>query len=102
MRTKVPDRVPNIPQEPNPIIKSKLPVFEAATENDILKVIMKSASKCCNPIPTGLLKKILDSIIMPITEAEITNNINLEFVPVFSKQRMSHYCWKNHPFSKTI
>ena len=102
MRTKVPDRVPNIPQVPNPIIKSKLPVFEAAMETDILKVIMKSASKYCNldPIPTGFLKKILDIIIMPITEVEITNSINLEFVLVFSKKRMSHYCWKNHPFSK--
>ena len=70
IRSNFPIKIPNIPPVQPPKIKSKMNVFELATEGEIIKLIMKSSSKSCDldPIPTSLLKDCLDILIKPITD----------------------------------
>ena len=52
----------------------QLKEFQLLTENEVSKIIGKMSSKSCkiDPIPTTLLKKVLPSVIGPITS--IVNN----------------------------
>ena len=70
IRFKFPDKVQNIPQVQKPEIRSKMNVFERASEDEIKKLILSSSSKSCDldPIPTSVLKNCLDVLITPITE----------------------------------
>ena len=58
----------NIVQKPE--IRSKMNVFERASEDENKKLILNSSSKSCDldPIPTSALKNCLDILITPITD----------------------------------
>ena len=70
IRSKFPDKVQNIPQVQKPEIRSKINVFERASEDEIKKLDLSSSSKSCDldPIPTSVLKNCLDILITPITD----------------------------------
>ena len=70
IRSKFPEKVQNIPQVQKTEIRSKMNVFERASENEIKKPIFSSSSKSCDldPIPTSVLKNCLDILIAPITD----------------------------------
>ena len=70
IRSKFPDKVQNIPLVQKPEIKSKMNVFERASENEIKKLILSSSSKSCDldHIPSSVLKNCLDILITPITD----------------------------------
>ena len=70
IRSKFPDKVQNILQVQKPEIRSKMNVFERASEDEIKKLILSSSSKSCDldPIPTSVLKNCLDILITPITD----------------------------------
>ena len=70
IRSKFPDKVQNIPQVQKPGIRSKMNVFERASEDEIKKLILSSSSKSCDldPISTSVLKNCLDILITPITD----------------------------------
>ena len=59
----------NVPSVKKPKIRNKLFDFAPASEDEVRKIIMKSASKSCDldPIPTNTLKALLDILIKPIT-----------------------------------
>ena len=69
IRFKFPYKVQNIPQVQKPEIRSKINVFERASEDEIKELILSSSSKSCDldPIPTSVLKNCLDILITPIT-----------------------------------
>ena len=69
IRSKFPDKVHNIPQVQKPEIRSKMNVFERASEDEIKKLILSASSKSCDldPIPTSMLKNCFDILITPIT-----------------------------------
>ena len=52
-------------QVQKPEIRSKMNVFERASEDEIKKLILSSSSKSCDldPIPTSVLKNCLDILI---------------------------------------
>ena len=58
IRSKFPDNVQNIPQVQKTEIRSKMNVFERASEDEIN----------LDPIPTSVLKNCLDILITPITD----------------------------------
>ena len=70
IRSKFPDKVQNIPQVQKPEIRSKMNVFEHASEDENKKLILRSSSKSCDldPIPTSVLKNCLDILLTPITD----------------------------------
>ena len=70
IRSKFPDKVQNIPQVQKPEIRSKMKVFERASEDENKNLILSSSSKSCDldPIPTSVLKNCLDILITPITD----------------------------------
>ena len=70
IRFKFPDKVQNIPKVQKTEIRSKMNVFERASEDEIKKLILSSSSKSCDldPIPTSVLKNCLDILITPITD----------------------------------
>ena len=70
LKLSVPNKVHNIPSLQKPETRSKMNVFERATEDEIKKLILSSASKSCDldPIPTSVLKNCLDILITPITD----------------------------------
>ena len=59
----------DVPSVQKPKIRNKLFNLEPASEDEVRKIIMKSASKSCDldPIPTNILKALLDILIKPIT-----------------------------------
>ena len=67
----------DVPSVQKPKIRNKLFNLEPASEDEVRKIIMKSASKSCDldPIPTNILKALLDILIKPIT---IIINLSLE------------------------
>ena len=69
IHSKFPDKVQNIPQVQKPEIRSKMNVFERASEDEIKKLILSASSKSCDldPIPTSMLKNCFDILITPIT-----------------------------------
>ena len=77
IRSKFPDKVQNIPQVQKPEIRSKINVFERASEDEIKKLILSSSSKSCDldPIPTSVLKNCIDILITPIIDI---NTISME------------------------
>ena len=70
IRSKFPDKVQTIPQVRKPEIRSKMNVFERASEDEIKKLFLSSSSKSCDldPIPTSVLKNCLDILITSITD----------------------------------
>ena len=48
IRSKFPDKVQNIPQVQKTEIRSKMNVFERASEDEIKKLILSSLSKSCD------------------------------------------------------
>ena len=56
IRSKFPDKVQNIPQVRKPEIRSKMSVFERASEDEIIKLILSSSSKSCD---SALLSLVL-------------------------------------------
>ena len=70
IRFKFPDKVQNIPQGQKPEIRSKMNVFERASEDEFKKLTLSSSSKACVlvPIPTSVLKNCLDILITSITD----------------------------------
>ena len=63
------NQVDDVPSVQKPKIRNKLFNLEPASEDEVRKIIMKSASKSCDldPIPTNILKALLDILIKPIT-----------------------------------
>ena len=59
----------DVPSVQKPKIKNKLFNLEPASEDEVRKIIMKSASKSrdLDPIPTDILKALLDILFKPIT-----------------------------------
>ena len=59
----------DVPSVQKPKIRNNLFNLEPASEDEVRKIIMKSASKSCDldPIPTNILKALLDILIKPIT-----------------------------------
>ena len=70
IRSKFPDKLQNIPPVQKPENRSKMNVFQSASEDEIIKLILSSSSKSCelDPIPTSVLKTCLDILITPITD----------------------------------
>ena len=83
----------DVPSVQRPKIRNKLFNLEPASEDEVRKIIMKSASKSCDrdPIPTNILKALFNILIKPITTII---NLSLEIwnIPTFphSKRLMSH------------
>ena len=63
------NQVDDVPSVQKPKIRNKLFNLEPASDDEVRKIIMKSASKSCDldPIPTNILKALLDILIKPIT-----------------------------------
>ena len=69
IRANFSNQVDDVPSVQKPKLKNKLFNLEPASEDEVRKIIMKSASKSCDldPIPTNILKALLDILIKPIT-----------------------------------
>ena len=69
IRANFSNQVNDVPSVQKPKIRTKLFNLEPASEDEVRKIIMKSASKSCDldPIPTNILKALLDILIKPIT-----------------------------------
>ena len=82
IRSKFPDKVQNIPQVQKSEIRSKMNVFERASEDEIKKIILSAWSKSCDldPILTSVLKNCLGILITPVTDI-----INISFPQNFKK-----------------
>ena len=80
IRSKFPDKVQNIPQVKKTEIRSKVNVFERASEDEITKLILSSSSKLCDlyPIPTSVLKNCLDISITDIINISMETSTFLE------------------------
>ena len=70
-----PDRVPcsSIPDVDNTSVPNKLAMFTLATDDEVAKLIARSAPKSCelDPLPTWLLKKCGD-VLVPVITSVIT------------------------------
>ena len=68
IRANFSNQVDDVPSVQKPKIRNKLFNLEPASEDEVRKIIMKSASKSCDldPIPTNILKALLDILIKPI------------------------------------
>ena len=60
----------NMPDIKSPTVKSRMTSFEPATADEVRKIIINSTNKTCDldPIPTELLKSLLDVLLVPITQ----------------------------------
>ena len=69
IRANFSNQVDDVPSVQKPKIRNKLFNLVPALEDEVMKIIMKSASKPCDldPIPTNILKALLDILIKPIT-----------------------------------
>ena len=69
IRANFSNQVRNVPSVQKPKIRNKLFNLEPASEDEVRKIIMKSASKSCDldSITTNILKALLDILIKPIT-----------------------------------
>ena len=69
IRANFSNQVNDVPSVQKPNIRKKLFNLEPASEDEVRKIIMKSASKSCDldPIPTNLLEALLDILFKPIT-----------------------------------
>ena len=69
---KIRKTFPDTPVLPtsSPSVEAKMSHFRLVTEEEVIKLINRAPSKSCSqdPIPTTLLKKCLDSLIVPITK----------------------------------
>ena len=77
IRANFSNQVDDVPSVQKPKIRIKLFNLEPASEDEVRTIIMKSASKSCDldPIPTNILKALLDILIKPITTI---TNLSLE------------------------
>ena len=73
IRSKFSDKVRNIPEVQKTEIRSKMNVFERASEDE--KLFLSSSLKSCDmdTIPTSVLKNCLDILITPITDIKNTS-----------------------------
>ena len=68
IRANFSNQVDDVPSVQKPKIRNKLFNLEPASEDEVRKIIMKSAKSCdLDPIPTNILKALLDILIKPIT-----------------------------------
>ena len=69
IRANFSNQLNDVPSVQKPKIRTQLLNLEPASEDEVRKIIMKSASKSCDldPIPTNILKALLDILIKPIT-----------------------------------
>ena len=69
IRANFSNQVGDVPSVQKPKIRNKLFNLEPASEDEVRKIIMKSAAKSCDldPIPMNILKALLDILIKPIT-----------------------------------
>ena len=69
IRANFSNQVDDVPSVQKPKIRNKLFNLDPASEDEVRKIIMKSASKSCDldPILTNILKALLDILIKPIT-----------------------------------
>ena len=102
IRFKFPDKVQNIPQVQKQEIRSKMNVFERASEDEINRLILSSSSKSCDldPIPTSVLKNCLDILITPITDI-IDISMEISTFPPNFKEAHVRPLLKKHLFLKT-
>ena len=103
IRSKFPDEVQNIPPvKKKTEIRSKMNIFESASEKEIQKLILSSSSKSCDqePIPTTVLKNYLDISITPITDI-IKISIETSTFPQNFKEVHVRPVLKKHIFLKT-
>ena len=63
------NQVNDVPSVQKPKIRNKLFNLEPASEDEVRKITIKTARKSCDldPIPTNILKALLDILIKPIT-----------------------------------
>ena len=87
-RSKFPDKVQNIPQVQKTEIRSKMNVFERASEDEIKKLILSSSSCDLDPISTSVLRNCLDILITPITDII---NISMETSTFPKNFKEAHY-----------
>ena len=74
---KIQDALENHPiYKPEQQDIDQLKEFQPLSENEVSKIIGKMSSKSCkiDPMPTTLLKKVLPSVIRPIT-SKVNNSI---------------------------
>ena len=69
IRANFSNQVNDVPSVQKPKIRNELLNLEPASEDEVRKIIVKSASKSCDldPIPTHILKSLLDILIKTIT-----------------------------------
>ena len=79
IRANFSNQVDDVPSVQKPKKSNKLFNLEPASEDEVRKIIMKSAAKSCDldSIPTNILKALLDILIKPITTII---NLSLESV----------------------
>ena len=78
IRSKFPDEVQNIPQVRKPEIRSKMNVFERASEDEIQKLILCSSSKSCD-------LDCLDILITPIPDIINISMVTSTFLKISKK-----------------
>ena len=102
IRSKFPNKVQNISQVQKPKIRSKINVFERASEDEIKKLILSSSSKSCDldPIPTSVLKNCHDILITLITDI-INISMGTSTFPQHFKEAHVRPLLKQHLFLKT-
>ena len=66
--SKLLEKVPNIPAVQKTETRSKINIFERATEDEIKKLILSSSSFDLDPFPTSLLNNCLEILMTPITD----------------------------------
>ena len=69
IRANFSNQVNDVPSVQKPKISNKLFNLEPASDDEVRKIIIKSASKSCDhdPIPTNILKALLEILFKPIT-----------------------------------
>ena len=83
--------VKSLPKIESPKIVSPLTGFEAATTDEIKKLITKSPSKTCDldPIPPDLLKSCLDVLLVPITQIVNLSLVSGTFPDIFKTSHVT-------------
>ena len=98
IRANFSNQVDDVPSVQKPKIRNKLFNLEPASEDEVRKIIMKSASKSCDldPIPTNILKALLDILIKPITTI-INLSLESEAFPLsFKEAHVTHLLKKSN------
>jgi len=100
------NNIQNDPERPSPSCHAELSTFEPASEEEVKKLIMGSATKSCglDPIPTWLLKECIDSLLpvltrivnLSLSSAEVPSNLKEAIVlPLLKKMNLDPEILKN-------